>query len=112
MLQLEGSCCIVVTRCMKTIACLAAILAQLLMYSPLFGGEPVSYANYAHLLDTYVNETGVDYAKWHADKRAIAELDKIVHAFSSVEPADLNAAEQKAFYINLYNALMLQTVLQ
>lgn len=72
----------------------------------------VDYTDYADLLERYVKESGVDYAGWYANKADLALLDAVLLDFAGVDLADLSDAEQKAFYINLYNAAMLQVVFQ
>ena len=54
---------------------------------------------------------GVRYSEWvehAADRRA---LDRVLEAMAAVDVAHLSGPAQTAFYINLYNAAMLQVVL-
>src|SRR5690606_20286497 len=58
-----------------------------------------------------VQDSRVDYAAWSksdADRQALADH---LARMANVEVAALTDAEQQAFYINLYNAAMLQAVL-
>jgi hypothetical protein len=68
------------------------------------------YSGYARLLDAYVSEGGVDYNTWAGNANDVAALDQFLGEMSAVKIADLSPSEQKAFYINLYNAGMLQAV--
>lgn len=76
---------------------------------PLVAAE-VDYNEYAQLLERYVEPTGVRYEAWagHADDRAA--LKAFLDAAARMDVASLDKAGQKAFYINLYNAAMLQAV--
>lgn len=82
-----------------------------LLASPLWAGDAVLYVDYGRLLQQYVRDSRVDYHAWSkndADRQALA--DHLIR-MSEVDLATLTDAEQQAFYINLYNAAMLQTVL-
>ncbi len=70
------------------------------------------YSGYARLLSTYVTPSGVDYAAWSGAADEVAELDAFLEQMSAVDVAVLSRPERKAFYINLYNASMLQVVLR
>ncbi len=75
-------------------------------------GEPVDYASYERLLEKYVRQDGVRYEAWHAsevDRTALADL---LEDWSQTAVETLPKASQSAFYINLYNAAMLQAVLE
>ncbi|MEM8867928.1 MAG: DUF547 domain-containing protein [Verrucomicrobiota bacterium] len=72
----------------------------------------VDYADYAGLLQRYAKESGVDYDGWYANKADLALLDAVMVNLAGVDLGDLSKPEQKAFYINLYNAGMLQVVFQ
>lgn len=76
---------------------------------PLVSAE-VNYSEYARLLERYVEPGGVRYEAWadHADDRAA--LKQFLDTVAGVKVASLDTAEQTAFYINLYNAAMLQAV--
>ena len=70
----------------------------------------VDYTDYARLLERYVAEDGVRYEAWSDDPDDLTALEDLLAALASVEVAALPPASQKAFYINLYNAAMLQAV--
>ena len=63
----------------------------------------VDYSDYARLLETYVSADGVRYEAWANDADDIEALDAVMRHFAKVK-------EKTAFYINLYNAGMLQIV--
>lgn len=77
-------------------------------------GEPAEAgeapAGYAALLGKYVVGDEVDYAAWAADEADQAALDAVMEAFARTDPGALDRAAQTAFYINLYNAAMLDVV--
>lgn len=79
------------------------------------GAQPpapaVSYAAYDKLLKTYVNGDGmVDYAAWK--KKDEATLRKQVQAFAAVDASKLTGDAKKAYWINVYNAVVLQAMLE
>jgi hypothetical protein len=92
---------------MKYIALLFGFLAALTSVH-----AKVDYASYAELLQKYVEADGLRYAAWVADSNDIKALDRVLSDWAQVQVAQLASKEQKAFYINLYNAGMLQAVLQ
>ncbi|MGF1451451.1 MAG: DUF547 domain-containing protein [Opitutales bacterium] len=73
--------------------------------------QPEGYEAYARLLDRYVHEDGVAYAEWHASPSDVRALDEVLEAFGRTDVAALSEDAQMAFYINLYNAAMLQAVM-
>lgn len=70
----------------------------------------VDYSDYARLLDRYVEPDGVRYEAWASHAGDRAALDQFLAAASKVDVPALSVEAQKAFYINLYNAAMLQAV--
>jgi len=70
----------------------------------------VDYDEYARLLDTYATETGIRYEAWAADEADLAALEAVLEDWAAVDLPALPEPAQKAFYINLYNAAMLQAV--
>jgi len=69
-----------------------------------------AYAGYAALLSRYVDDGQVNYARWRVDdppawRRFLAWLE-------SAEPSSWPAAEQRAFWINAYNARVIAGVLR
>ena len=69
------------------------------------------YAAFDKLLKTYVNADGmVDYAGWK--KTDEAALRGVVKALASVDASALKGNEKKAYWINAYNAVTLQAMLE
>ena len=66
---------------------------------------------YAQLLQKYVHSDGVDYTCWQVNTADREKLDQVVSWLGEF-PADTSPAQQKAHLINLYNAAMLQAVLE
>ena len=66
--------------------------------------------SYNRLLARYVTPQGVRYAAWHANATDRAELERVVAAISQEKPAG-SQEEKLAFYLNAYNANILQQVL-
>jgi len=75
--------------------------------------EPlVDTTRYAELLETYVMPDGVAYEQWFNHAEDLQALDLVLERWAQIPVDDLSPTEQKAFYINLYNAGMLQAVFQ
>jgi|GEM_PF-342089 len=72
--------------------------------------EPINYSVYAKLLETYVSRTGVKYGAWFNNKSDLKALGNLLIKFAEIDLSDYSKEEQAAFYINLYNAAMLQAV--
>jgi hypothetical protein len=70
--------------------------------------SPVPLAPYSMLLRQYVQNGSVDYAGLKAEAK---RLDTYLNFLAHVEPAALSEPDQKAFYVNLYNAWTLKLVL-
>lgn len=70
----------------------------------------VDYSEYARLLDLYAEPTGVRYSEWAGNKADVSALNDFIDRLAIVDVKSLSKDEQKAFYINLYNAAMLQAV--
>lgn len=72
----------------------------------------LDYSVYARLLDTYVSAAGVRYDAWFENKDDVRALDEFLERAAEVKLAGHSDAEKTAFYINLYNAAMLQAVFE
>jgi hypothetical protein len=73
--------------------------------------EDGPYAKYDALLQRYVDERGmVDYAGFKAKDEAA--LRRCVAEMAKVDPAKLSKDAQKAYWINVYNAVTLQAMLE
>jgi hypothetical protein len=91
------------------------ILTALLAVTSLHSAETTIHAEpneYARLLGAYVAEDGVQYSKWVQNEADVQALDAVLTNWAQVDVAALERSERKAFYINLYNAGMLQAVLK
>lgn len=78
--------------------------------------ERIDHGAWQELLDRYVvaRDTGVnlvDYAGLARNDAAAAKLAAYLDYLQGLDPLTYSRAEQKAFWINLYNALTLQVVL-
>ena len=80
------------------------------LVSPVVAG--VDYSDYARLLERYVTNDGVRYMAWADNQDDLTALEDFLSAAASVDVAALSQKAQKAFYINLYNAAMLQAVFE
>lgn len=74
------------------------------------GATIPNYSVYAELLEAYVTPAGVRYDDWFANKAHLGQLNDFLSSMADVEVEALDREAQKAFYINLYNAAMLQAV--
>lgn len=74
--------------------------------------QSFNYEDYAKVLKTYVNDRGeVDYAKLKENRAA---LDRFNQSLAELNPATYSAwseAEQIAFWVNAYNSLTLQAII-
>lgn len=84
------------------------------MTGPLIGSTSLAeaYNQYTVLLKKYVHPSGVDYRKWFQDQKDLESLQGVLDKMAAADLAPLTASEQKAFYINLYNAAMLAKIFQ
>jgi len=76
------------------------------------GAAPVvDHAPFDRMLRAHVRDERVDYLVWR--KRDGAELDAYLASLATVDPSALtDRAERLAFYLNLYNASMIDAVLE
>jgi len=100
-------------RLVHEILCVAVIVAVSMVLTPGFAmAAPFSYDEYGKALKTYVDDHGmVDYKGLKADRKA---LDEFASAVSRLDPKlcdGWNEREQIAFWINAYNALTLQAII-
>lgn len=72
--------------------------------------QPIDYSEYGRLLETYVARTGVRYAAWFENEADLQALKDFLDYAASVDVSEHSKEVQAAFYINLYNAGMLQAV--
>jgi hypothetical protein len=75
--------------------------------------EPnAAQATFDRLLREHVAADGVRWAAWAASERDRAALARAVTAFAGMRPSELPDHARLAYWINLYNALTLQLVLE
>lgn len=78
----------------------------------LAANQSFSYEDYAQVLKTYVNDAGlVDYQGLQANRE---QLDKFNQSLAAVSPETYgawNEPEQIAFWMNAYNSLTLQSII-
>jgi hypothetical protein len=78
-------------------------------YAP--SGTAVDHSEFDRLLRTYVDEGGlVDYKAWKAHDEET--LRNYMQSLSKVDPGRLGRSERLAFWINSYNALTIQGILE
>ena len=88
----------------NTICATAALLIALQ------GIQAEQYATYARLLESYVSESGVHYDDWFNNKADVRALDDVLAELAQIDLTHYSKEASTAFYINLYNAAMLQAV--
>ena len=74
--------------------------------------ETPDYSVYGRLLETYVRDEGVHYNKWMENGEDVDALREFTEILGQTDIDVLSEADQKALYINLYNAAMLCAVLE
>lgn len=79
------------------------------------GGMPEEPAEapaaYAGLLARHVEGDRVDYAAWHASDDDLHTLQTVITSLEEVDPAALPDDARVAYWLNLYNAVTLDAVL-
>ena len=78
-------------------------------------GQPLSghdspYADYATLLTRYVRDGEVDYARWKAD--APPAWERFLDWLEAADPTAWPLADRRAFWINAYNARVIEGILR
>ncbi len=71
-------------------------------------GDP--YADYATLLTRYVRDGEVDYARWKAD--APPAWDRFLGWLETADPEAWPVDDRRAFWINAYNARVIEGILR
>lgn len=69
------------------------------------------YTAYDELLKKYAHPTGVDYKAWDKNTKDHKALENILKEWAKIDASKLPHADKAAFRINLYNAAMVDTVL-
>jgi hypothetical protein len=74
--------------------------------------EPSPQATYDRLLREYVSPDGVRWAAWAAADGDRAALSRVTEELAEMRPSGLPVDARLAYWINLYNALTLELVLE
>ncbi len=97
--------------CASLLTILGGAGVVLVSASPARAGiESVDHAPWTAILERYVSEDGwVDYDG--LQREASRDLERYLDSLASVKPGKLSDDERKAFWINAYNALCIDTLL-
>ena len=92
---------------------LAALAAIALVATPLAAMD-ISSADvqYSRLLVRYTTPGGVRYASWRSNGEDFKKLSQVVTSYRAASTKDLSGAEREAYYINSYNARVVEMILQ
>ena len=89
-----------------------SLLALLVAFALVSGCRAEPWTDdYNRLLAKYVTPGGVKYAVWHNNAPDRAAMEKVIAAIAQQKP-DGGRDEKPAFYVNAYNANILQGVLK
>ena len=102
----KGEKMTVLSRCSRVWPLVAALALLLGLAAPAVAG--VDYQGYGQLLAKYVKNGLVDYGGLQKEAN---QLDRFLVSLAGVRVDSLPQAEQKALYINAYNAAALKLVL-
>lgn len=93
-------------------AATAALAASSASASASASTLPDLESRWGELLATHVvDERWVDYAGWHANAEHRAELRALAEAFATIDPATLAPQAAIAYWINVYNLVTVDLVL-
>lgn len=73
---------------------------------------PTANAAFGKLLGTYVTPRGVKYSAWRGSGEDLKGISAVVAAYRGVDAKTVTPEERKALYLNLYNAKVVEVVLQ
>ena len=81
-----------------------------------FPQQSFSHQAFEDLLQRFVVNNRVDYDAWHADPQAIAQLNSYLAAVAAYSPDNAperfrNKNDGKAYWLHIYNALVIKAVL-
>ncbi|MDF1811877.1 MAG: DUF547 domain-containing protein [Verrucomicrobiales bacterium] len=93
---------------LKTIYLFVVIISALLV-SSLRADDWVE--QYDELLGKYVTSTGVKYRAWHGNSADREALSRVVSSIGNEKLSGKSESEKLAFYLNAYNAWILQRIL-
>ncbi len=88
------------------------IIASLWSFAVLAQDQLISSFNqqYSELIQSYVSNDLVDYQRLKADQQG--KIQKMYSGLDGIEPERLDAEEQKAFWINVYNFLVIYGIVE
>lgn len=90
---------------------LRSVLLLLALVTPALAGDEPPWQEYDALLKRWVDEQGrVDYRAWKAEGEPA--LRAVVAKFARVDPDALTPQARKAYWIDVYNAVTLQGILE
>lgn len=88
-------------------------LLFLMIALPARAGLDAANAAWGELTAEYVvDERWLDYARWHANDEDVAALAAVVEAYAAIDPASLARDDRLAFWINVYNAVTVELILE
>ncbi len=72
----------------------------------------ISHETFSTLLGRYVvDDRWVDYAAWKADESDHARLESYIEGLGAIDPAALDEKDRLAYWINAYNAVTVDLIL-
>ncbi len=87
------------------------IYLLILFALPSFAAAGDWQREFSQLLDRYVKPGGVDYAAWHENAADLERLDGVAEGIAKGRPEGSRDA-RLAWYLNAYNALILDEILE
>ena len=96
------------TRIVNQIAFLFFALSASLRSTPAFAAEPPDHSAFDGILKATVKDQRVDYAA--VKQSHLDALNAYLDSLAKIDPVKLDKNDQLAFYINLYNATMIRTI--
>jgi hypothetical protein len=70
------------------------------------------HGQYGELLERYVRNGGVDYAAWASNQDDASALDTYIKDLTALNPPDWPREDGLAYWINLYNAVTVDLILE
>jgi len=90
----------------------SAFLLMLLLALPARADLDGATAAWGTLTAKYVvDDRWIDYESWHVDAHDVAALSNTVDAFEAIDPDALEGDDRLAFWINVYNAVTVELIL-
>ena len=89
-----------------------AMSLSLFLWAPVQAAASEDWSEvFERLLQTYVEPGGVDYEAWSENADDLAALESVTKTIAGTKVGDLSHDARLAFYLNAYNAWILQLVL-